>query len=325
MDAVVERNTRWDRKPKRDENGKPVKVTLTPRDIEIFRWLARYPLLSTDFILALLGEGDRQSLSKRLTLLQRRPNAYIFIPEEQRANAEANYRPRIFRLDGRGIEECRNRDIVARHPGHIANFEHKYLESQIAASVELGTRAASHCHLITWEAVQASDAFPEATRRQPDPLLIRYGNEPHDVIRPDWEPFVIAREDGDGTRYAFYVLEADTGTETLSPSKDAKKNTIRGKLTGYVKALERDIFHAHFGSRNPVILFITCSERRMQNMMRLLEDIIEEQGAHASIAKRFAFKHVPPFTAHKQVFETTGHMLLKPWKRACGVADYSMT
>jgi hypothetical protein len=324
MDAIVERNTRWDRKPKRDRDGNPIVAVLTERDIEIFRLLARYPLLSTHFLLRLLGKGDYQSLYKRLSLLQRRPNSYIHMPEEQRENAEANYRPSVWRLDKRGIDVCHEHGIEVRHPGYIANFQHKYLECQIAASVELGIAAVPHAHLITWDEIRVSDNLPEATRKRPDPLLIRYGNEPHDVIRPDWEPFIIGREEGDSTKYAFYLLEADTGMETLNPSRDAKKNTIRGKLEGYVKCLERDVFLDHFGSRSPMVLFVTCSEQRMHNMMALLEKVIAEQGAHPSMAKRFCFKHVPSFTAHKQTFEASGHMLSMPWKRAGGFADYSM-
>jgi hypothetical protein len=73
-----------------------------------------------------------------------------------------------------------------------------------------------------------------------------------------------------------------------------------------------------------MVLFVTCSEQRMNNMMALLEKFITEQRSHPSMAKRFCFKHVPSFTAHKQTFEVSGHMLSMPWKRAGGFADYAM-
>src|ERR1700730_10218438 len=103
MDASVakaHRTCRWTRDPVIDE-GEAVVVHPTDRDIEIFKLLARYRYLPSDYIHAFVG-GSLNALCRRLNFLSRKPNLYLARPHQQRDSADANYRRLIYELDERG-------------------------------------------------------------------------------------------------------------------------------------------------------------------------------------------------------------------------------
>ena len=86
IDALVEkksRNSRWSRDPVRGPDGSAVAVYPTERDIEIFKLLARYRYLPSDYIHAFVG-GNPKALLHRLNLLSRKPNVYLARPPQQR-------------------------------------------------------------------------------------------------------------------------------------------------------------------------------------------------------------------------------------------------
>src|SRR3989304_8556723 len=145
MDAIAPRktrNSRWDRKPVVDGDEKPAIAHLTERDIDIFKCLARFQYLPTDYIHAFV-RGDYKSLIHRLNLLSRKPNLYINRPQQQREHAEANHRKLVYELDDRGAQELRDRNIEVSKKKYQRNFAHELMVCQIAASIELGTIATS--------------------------------------------------------------------------------------------------------------------------------------------------------------------------------------
>ena len=97
MDAQVykpRRNSRWTRHPVID-GGRALVAYPTERDVELFKLLARYRYLPTDYIHAFIG-GNGKALCRRLNLLSRKPNFYLSRPEQQRESASANHRPLIY-------------------------------------------------------------------------------------------------------------------------------------------------------------------------------------------------------------------------------------
>ena len=78
MDAetyTLRRNSRWTRDPVVDE-GQAIVAYPTERDIEIFKLLARYRYLPSDYIHAFIG-GNAKALTRRLNLFSRKPNLYL--------------------------------------------------------------------------------------------------------------------------------------------------------------------------------------------------------------------------------------------------------
>jgi hypothetical protein len=313
MDATAPRkarNSRWDRKPVVDDCTKPIVAYLTERDIDIFKYLARYQYLPSDYIHAFM-RGNYKSLIHRLNLLSRKPNLYINRPHQQREHAEANHRKLVYELDNRGAQELRDRDIGFSKKKYRRNFAHELMVCQIAASIELGTIADSKIKLIRWPAILASDKLPEATRRLSNPLSIPVGD--HCKI-PDGEPIVIVRQ-LETTTFIFLVQEADCGTEPIDAT-DNDRSSIRRMFEDYLTIIEQRTYQKHFGANTFMVAIVTTNETRMNSMMALLERMNPGQSA-----MRFLFKHIPAFTSYEQSAPATGHMLTEPWKRA-GYPDF---
>ena len=312
MDAITpkeHRNSRWDREPVLDENGKPKIAKITSRDLNIiFPKLAAYRYLSTDFLHAFTG-GDYVSLRRHLNLLSRKPNLYINRPKQQREHAEANYRRLMYELDTRGAQTLSQRGIEIPKSRSHGHFAHTVFECQIAASIELGVLATPDMVRITWPALLASSDMPERTRKATNPFRIHYTDK--DSVEPDGEPFVI----GAGDRYMFFPgFEADCDTESLE-SALYSTNTIESKFKGYLHIIDQRIYRTHFGANTFMVPFVTTNVTRMKSMMHLLWKLIEQNGYPKHYARHFAFKYAPPFDAHRETFRPTGHMLTEPWER----------
>src|ERR1700704_5512953 len=165
MDALsnkLKRNSRWTREPTWSGDQAAV-VYPTDRDIEIFKLLARYRYLPSDYIHAFVG-GSMNALSRRLNFLSRKPNLYLARPHQQRDNAKANHRRLIYELDERGSRVLRERGLSFLPKSYHRNFAHELMVAQIMASVELGTKENKNIRHITWPEILASEKTPKATR-----------------------------------------------------------------------------------------------------------------------------------------------------------------
>ena len=310
--ALKTRNSRWDRNPRPNCNGKPAVAHIVERDLELFKLLARYRFLAADYIHAFSG-GEYRSLTRRLDLLSRRPNYFLNRPIQQRETADANYRNLIYELDDKGAQFLRDRRIAVPRKRSHRNFAHELMVCQIAASIELGTHMNTTIEIIPWSVIMASDRFPEATRKLSNPTSIPFGDE---FVTPDWEPFVIALDSGDGPKVFLPGFEADCGTEPIDAG-DPERSSIRAKFRAYLTVLGRGIHRKHFGVNTCMVAFITTSEARMHSMKALLERMEVGQ-----LAKHFIFKHMPAFASYEQSAPATGHMLTEPWQRVGGLPDF---
>jgi hypothetical protein len=315
MDATAPkktRNSRWNRDPVLDENGKPSIAYRTDRDVEIFKLLARYRFLPSDYIHAFV-RGDYKSLIHRLNLLSRKPNLYINRPQQQREHAEANYRKLVYELDNRGAQVLRDCDVPVSNKRDHRNVAHELMVCQITASIELGTIANPRIKLIRWPTILSSDKFPDATRRLANPLSIPVGD--HHKI-PDGEPIVIVRQ-FEPTTYIFLVQEADCGTEPIDATNN-ERSSIRRMFEDYLTIINQRTYQTHFGANTFMVAIVTMNEPRMNSMMALLERMSPGQSA-----KRFLFKHIPVFTSYQPSPPASGQMLTDPWKRV-GYPDFCL-
>ena len=316
MDATSNnrtRSSRWTRDPVLDD-GKAVVVYPTERDIELFKLLARYRYLPSDYIHAFLG-GNPKALARRLNLLSRKPNLYLSRPPQQRDNASANHRPLIYELDERAVRVLRERGASLPAKGSSRYFAHELMVSQITASFELGTKEHAHIRLIPWSEIIASEHTPNATRESPSPasipvtFLLR-GEQVSFNLAADAQPFGLERAiAGKRTYFFFPGIEADCGTEPLEAS-DADRASIAKKFAAYTAIAEQGIFRTHFGFPNFFVPFITSTSVRMCSMMRLLERMAGESGS-----KLFLFKTFPAFTSFDPPPKAGGRMLSEPWLR----------
>jgi hypothetical protein len=310
--AKRQTNSRWDRKPILRDGIKAI-ASLTPRDIEVLKVLARYRYLPADYIHALVG-GSMKALVHRLALLTREPNLYIARPIQQRAHFNARYQRLIYELDTRGVTVLRELGFDVDKT-RVHNFAHELMVGQITASIELGVRADPNVRLITWAEIIESEKTPLATRQSLRsthiPVTYTVHKEQHRTeICADGKPFGLERTiDGKRSYLFFPGIEADCGTEPVSTS-DFERSSIYKKFAAYTAITDNGIHRAHFGFPNLFVPIITTTKVRMESMMRLLDRLTHGQGS-----KIFLFKTFPAFTSFEPPREATGHMLTEAWLR----------
>jgi protein involved in plasmid replication-relaxation len=318
MDATPRkpaRNSRWSREPVIGRSGAPRAVFPTERDLEIFQLLVRYRYLPSDTIHAFVG-GNAKALLHRFNLLCRKPNLYLCRPQQQRQNAEANYRPLIYQLDERGSRALRERGLPFLPKSHHHNFAHELMVTQIIASFELGTRQNASARLIAWPEILAHARMPRATREAPNPAAVRVAyilraEQRCDVINADARPFGLERIIGGQRSYMFFPgIEADCGSEPIDAA-DPGRSSIAKKFAAYLAIAEQGLYRAHFGFPNFFVPFITTTTARLETMMELLERMTAGRGS-----KILLFKTFPSFTSPERPPAATGHMLTAPWLRA---------
>ena len=317
MDATphkLTRNSRWSRDPVAGRDGSAVAVYPTERDIKILQLLVRYRYLPSDYIHAFVG-GNEKALTRRLNLLSRKPNLYLTRPQQQRQNADANYRRLIYQLDERGSRALRERGLAFLSKSYHHNFAHELMVAQITASIELGTRENGNIRLITWPEVLANANTPQATRVSPTPATIRVsyamrGEARSDDITADAQPFGLERAIDGRRSYLFFPgLEADCATEPLDPN-DLDRSSIAKKLSAYIAIGDQGIYRSRFGFPNFFVPFVTTGNARMGSMMQLLDRLTGGRGS-----KMFLFKTFPSFTSPDKPPPANGHMLTAPWQR----------
>ena len=313
MDAITPskpRNSRWDREPKLSRSGKPVIARLSEDDITVFKLLAHYRYLPSDYLAALTGRS-LPALQARLEILCRKPNCYINRPHQQRDNADANARRLIYELDDKGADEIANRGIIYLRRKHLRNFAHELMACIIAASFEIGTKTSPGIRIIGWDELIDSSQMPAATKQLTNPQVLLFsGDGKQEEIASDWRPFVIERNFQSKSYFFVFGFEADCGTEPIDTA-DSERSAIRNKFIAYLTALEHDVPRQRYGATTFMIPFITTTQARMRSMIALLERL-----RPGPLAKRFLFKHTPSFTSFDKPAPATGHMLTEPWHRA---------
>lgn len=308
------RNSRWSRDPARRRDGSAAVVYPTDRDIEIFKLLARFHYLPSDYIHAFVG-GNPKALLHRLNLLSRRPNLYLARPVQQRQCADANYRPLIYALDEHGARALRERDLPVPLKSSRHNFIHELMIAQITASIELGTQTNPAIRLITWDEILANPTTPAATPAlsTPNAIPVTYtlrGEIRSDQIIADARPFGLERMiDGKRTFLFFPGVEADCGTEPVDAT-DPERSSIAKKFAAYLAIVEQGIHRSHFGFPNFFVPLVTTTTARLNSMIALVDSLTGGQGSKILLFKTFptliSADHPPP---------ASGHMLTEPWQR----------
>src|SRR5215470_10173367 len=309
------RNSRWDREPVLDGNGRPRIARITDRDVEIFKLLARYRYLPLDDLHAFVS-GSLKGLSHHINLLSRKPNLYVNRPCQQQNNVAANHRRLVYELDDKGIAVLRERGLPHLAKTYHRNFAHELMACRVMASFELGARNSGNTRLITWREILTSEKTPAKTRERAQPAHIPVtftfeGEQRSMTVCADAQPFGIERAVGCRRWFYFFPgIEADCGTEPIE-SYDFDRTSIHRKFRAYLAIAEQGLHASHFGFPNFFVPIITTTEIRMHSMIRLLEKMTDGRGS-----KMFLFKSFPTHTANEQAPRSPGHMFIEPWHRA---------
>lgn len=259
-------NSRWSTNPiKRDGQV----VSTRPHvagDIEILKCLARYSVLTTADVSALV-QRSYGAVIARINLLKRKPNELIQVHRTQ-LDQPRMYQcsPQALHLTNRGIAKLREIGVeVARREPSI-HFLHQLTESQTAASFEIGARE----RLIPFNEILNSPGMPKAIVESGDhaiPVAFSYKGKDYKYnLTPDGRPFGIAYPDD---TYRFFVFETDCASEPLV-SSNRDRQAIETKLAAYLTVLEKRLYETQLGLPNLTILFTSTTKTRVENMIALL-------------------------------------------------------
>ena len=137
---------------RRTPTGK--RLELTPRDIEIFRALARYRYLRSTYLHAFAGGASETRLKERLGDLFH--EGYIDRPSRQWELANSRYQPAIYE-SGEGAKRALHESgiPVDDHRTFLAEtahrqFQHSLMICEVLASIELASRSSPNLRFIAW-------------------------------------------------------------------------------------------------------------------------------------------------------------------------------
>jgi len=295
MDTIARRS-----RMRRTRAGK--RIELTDRDLDMFRWLARYRYLPSTYIHAFVGGTSETRFKERLGDLFH--EGYLGRPERQWEMANCRHRPVIHELgagatrvldDGGIVEEPRTWFSASPH----RQFSHSLMVSEALASIELGVRAAPNLRFVPWSEIlaKASPATRALATSMRLPSTIQAGG-----VIPDGL-FGIEYATEEKKRYRFFALEADRGTMPIVRSKPDQTSYV-GKLAVYHDILSNQTYKTHLGIPNLFVLTVTTSEARRAEIVRK----VEACGARPL----FFFKAVD----EKELRQPVLQLLNQPWPRA---------
>jgi hypothetical protein len=298
------------------------RIEITERDIELFKLLARYRYLRSNFLYSFL-EGDSETRFKERLGHLYHDGRYIDRPAQQWEFANSRYMPVVYELDDKGEQVLRDlgfpkedRPLVKNgRAGAYRQFGHQLMICECIGSIELGVRKYPNLRFVSWEAIL--EKAPGSTRALPNPFdipvaisqALPYSGQVLEAevrVVPD-ELFGLEYTNGESKTYRFFALEADRGTMPTARS-DLRQTSYLRKILAYREIAARGIYKSHLGLPNLVILNVTTDEQRMSSIMSVVQSV-----AHEGKSKLFLFKTING--PHDDAPASPGRMLTDPWER----------
>jgi hypothetical protein len=290
-------------------------VEIGERDIALFLILQRYRYLPTRFLSELLDPALRTgygSFKNRLTKLQRA--GYLRLPHRQANVLNAHCKDNVYELGKEGKYELETRGL--RSPYHVGFgklYRHELIACLVQASIETACSGNDALQYVPWTEVMNHPEMPASTKNAKDPFAIPVvvgGRRKH--IKHDAKPFAIRYTHHTGQRVPlnFTGFEVDCATEPLEPLDIYQRSNIEFKFRAIINMAQSRTFRTYFGFKNMVVPFVTTSQKRLNNMMKLLEKV-----APGGKCTYIIFKYVPdPISSHTTP-NPEDFLLTEPWHR----------
>ena len=270
------RASRFARVPVLNKEGKPYRPHMAEGQKAILSFLERNRYATTLDIHAFIG-GDLSTLRKNIRLL--RGDNVRYIKQAEQSVVERNLsKPVIYELDTPGIDYLRQNGSIIPDRKYVRLFDHAALASHGTGSIEAGIKVTAHARLVTWLDILLSKNIPQQTRQnQERGIFAAYelsGKQLEKTVYADTPPFGIELTTERKRFRFFHGIEADTGSEIIE-SNNPSVTFIKDKFASYLAIENDELYTSHFGfpPRSFFVLFLTTSKIRMQNMIRVLEDM----------------------------------------------------
>jgi hypothetical protein len=273
-------------------------VALTARDERIFRALSQYRYLRSTYLHAFAGGSSATRFKERLGDLFH--EGYLDRPQQQWDFADARYRPAIYALGGRAprafpdLASGEARTVLSSAPHR--QFRHALSICECLSSIELATLGMAGLRFISWPEILAR--APQSTKGAALPFRLSAGAG--GSVVPDGA-FGLEYADGERRSYRFFALEVDCGTMPVSRT-DRRQTSYLAKLETYRDIIAARSHHTQWGVPNLLVLTVTSSERRVQEIAAKAASAVKEMPA-------FLFK------ALGDLKQPSPELLTRPWQR----------
>lgn len=283
---------------KRTRTGK--RIEITPRDLAIFRTLARYRYLPSTYLHAIAGGASKTRFKERLGDLFH--EGYLDRPEQQWEYAGALHRPAIHALGDRSLPLLETPDTRAEARTFLTSgvhrqFVHAVLVCECLASIELAAVACGTARFVSWPEILSR--APAAAKTAALPYRIPVGER---AIVPDGL-FGLEYDGGGRKTYRFFALEVDRATMPVSRS-DVRQTSYLAKLALYRRIIATQAYRTQWGIPNLFVLTVTTSESHLAAIMQAFADRPE-------CASVFLFKAIDAQVLAKPFLG----LLREPWQR----------
>lgn len=267
------------KRKKRFVRDHTVQIQITQRDTAILKEVYKHRLMTSEQIIALSG-NKRKSVLKRLHLMFHA--GFLDRPKSQ-LTAFGNNAPMIYALGNRGAEvmakELGDPSIMKinwteknRNCKHLF-LAHTVMVSDILTTVQLACRKVRGLTYIDADEIINNRQIPAPDRADPLSWKVE-GTSPRKfrfTIIPDGAFGLRTTENG-VTNTFYYFIEADRGTMPVV-RHNLFRTSIYKKMVGYSASMNDKLFGRNFGFKKVFVMFVTSSEERISNMVKLNKSI----------------------------------------------------
>lgn len=281
------------------------RVSLQERDWLWLQKIHEHGPLASSFLLAFakdFGASEKRA-KERLTDLFNESNTphggpYLTRPLQQFATVDSRHNQLVYDLAPAGVRALKERELW--HETNAARsgpWLHNFMVSSITASIEIGTRERDDLEYIPehriLERAETTLSYPVTIT---DPTT---GKPLTKELKPD-ALFGLEYKTDQGSRYRFFVVEADRGTEPATTSSFNRKSALRNILQ-YREYVAGGLYKEHLKLTAPLlVLKVYTSNTHLERMGRLVK-ISGSTNAHMLFQNWTSFGALwrPPITNHK--------------------------
>jgi len=251
------------------------RVTLQPRDWLWLQKLHQHGPLASSFLLTYakhLGKSEKRA-KERLADLFHEDNTvhggpYLTRPPQQFRTIDSRYNQLVYGLSKAG-DRALKEDGLWRSANASASgpWLHGFMVSSITASIELAVNERDDLGFIPQadilERAETVLSYPMETI---DPATKRKVMK---ALIPD-ALFGLEYKSDKGSRYRFFVVEADRATEPLTSTSFNRKSALRN-FRQYQAYVRGGAYKEHLKLTAPLLVLNVCTDtKRMERMLRLL-------------------------------------------------------
>lgn len=260
-------------RPRRARSDNPPPFQLTPRDIEMIRLVAKYRFLNSDHIRKLVP-GSSKNITNRLKALFE--HGLLDRPECQYETYRlgGGTSPLVYALADKGAQLLASENVEGKriswtHKNKLAGrpfLQHTLAIADFAVALQVAVSSHDDVELIDNDALVKG--FPIKTQELSKPYrlnipVIHQGGRIDIGVEPD---YAFALHLPQIQKRAHFLVEIDRGTMPVV-RRDLKQSSILRKLLAYQTMWKLKRHTAHFGWRNFLVLFVTLSDERLENMI----------------------------------------------------------